>query len=172
MSQGLCTSCGAIVNLAAGQEEISCAYCGTLVKRPEAEAQFAQFSEIKKNKFGGALLLAEIANEAGDDQKALKYYNKVVEQQMDFSEAWLNRGICLVRALYAEWMNAEDVEKLTVKKLNKSWAEAISSWKAAVRFAKDPAAMGKRLALEINNELTKVFNNNYLPDGIYDLTGR
>lgn len=31
MSEGLCTSCGAAVNLAAGQDEINCAFCGTLL---------------------------------------------------------------------------------------------------------------------------------------------
>ena len=79
MSQGLCTSCGAAVNLAAGQDEINCTYCGTLVKRLEAKAQFA---EVKKSKFGGTLMLAEIAQANGNYEEAANYYNRIIEQDL------------------------------------------------------------------------------------------
>jgi len=114
MSQGLCTSCGAAVNLTAGQTETKCQYCESIVMPQQAEAQFTQFSEVKKNKFGGALLLAEMAREAGNYKEALIYYNKVIEQQLDFPEAWLNKGLCLVRAL----LEPEDHE---FTEFNKSW---------------------------------------------------
>ena len=139
MSQGLCTSCGAAVNLAAGQDEINCTYCGTLVKRPEAEAQFA---EVKNSKFGGTLLIAETAQEGGSYTEALNYYNKVIEQQPDFADAWLNKGTCTVRT-----------SKIGDLKI----PEAISSWKAAIKFAKNPDAMKKRVALEINNAVTDFY---------------
>src|ERR1035437_497621 len=93
MSEGLCTSCGAAVNLAAGQDEIKCTYCGTLVKRPEAEAQFA---EVKNCKFGGILLIAETSREGGSYEEAIAYYNKVIEQDPTFADAWLNKGICML----------------------------------------------------------------------------
>ena len=136
MSQGLCTSCGASVNLAAAKDEINCTYCGKLVKRQEAEAQFV---EIKNSKFGGALLIAETAQEGGSYTEALNYYNKVIEQQPDFADAWLNKGTCMVRT-----------SKIGDLKI----PEAISSWKAAIKFAKNPEAMKKRVALEINNAVT------------------
>jgi tetratricopeptide (TPR) repeat protein len=139
MSQGLCPSCGAAVNLAAGQDEINCTYCGTLVKRPEAEAQFA---EVKNSKFGGTLLIAETAQEGGSYTEALNYYNKVIEQQPDFADAWLNKGICMVRT--------SKIGDLRIP-------EAISSWKAAIKFAKHPDAMKKRVALEINNVVMAFF---------------
>jgi len=147
MSQGLCTSCGAAVNLAAGQEEINCTYCGTLVTRPQAEAQFA---EVKNSKFGGTLLIAETAQEGGSYEEALNYYNKVIEQQPDFADAWLNKGICTVRT-----------SKIGDVKI----PEAISSWKAAIKFAKNPVAMKKRVATEINNVVSDfypVLENHYL----------
>lgn len=54
MSQGLCISCGAAMNLAAGHDEINCTYCGTLVTRPQAEAQFSGhwfvFTNRQKNR--------------------------------------------------------------------------------------------------------------------------
>src|ERR1035437_4012314 len=139
MSQGLCPSCGAAVNLTAGQDEINCTYCGTLVKRPEAEAQF---NEVKNSKFGGTLLIAETAQEGGSYAEALSYYNKVIEQQPDFADAWLNKGICMVRT-----------SKIGDLKI----PEAISSWKAAIKFAKHPDAMKKRVALEINNVVMAFF---------------
>ena len=156
MSQGLCPSCGAAVNLTAGQTETKCQYCENIVLPQQAEAQFTLFSEIKKNKFGGVLILAEMAQEVGKHSTALKYYNKIVEQQIDFSEVWLNRGICLVCALDTDWLNSEDADAPIIRKVNSSWAEAISSWKAAVKFAKDPGAMGKRLTLTINSVLTEL----------------
>ena len=139
MSQGLCTSCGAAVNLAAGQDEINCTYCGTLVKRPEAEAQF---NEVKNSKFGGTLLIAETAQEGGSYSEALNYYNKVIEQEPTFAGAWLNKGICMVRS-----------SKIGDLK----FAEAISSWKAAIKFAKNPDAMKKRVATEINNTVSDFY---------------
>jgi tetratricopeptide (TPR) repeat protein len=127
------------VNLAAGQDEINCTYCGTLVKRPEAEAQFA---EIKNSKFGGTLLIAETAQEGGSYTEALNYYNKVIEQRPDFADAWLNKGICMVRR-----------SKIGDLKI----PEAISSWRAAIKFAKNPDAMKKRVALEINNVVSEFY---------------
>jgi LSD1 subclass zinc finger protein len=56
MSQGLCPSCGAAVNLTAGQTETKCQYCETVVTVQQAEAQL---SEVKNSKSGGTLLLAE-----------------------------------------------------------------------------------------------------------------
>lgn len=89
MSHGLCPSCGAAVNLAAGQDETNCSYCGTLVKRPEAEAQFA---EVKNSKVGGTLLLAQMALEGHEYKEALGFYNKVIEQDEKEAEAWFGRA--------------------------------------------------------------------------------
>jgi len=139
MSEGLCTSCGAAVNLAAGLDEINCTYCGTLVKRPEAEAQFA---EVKNSKFGGMLLIAETAQEGGNYEEALNYYNKVIEQEPTFADAWLNKGTCMVKS--------STIQNLKV-------TEAISSWKAAVKFAKNSEAMKKRVALVINNTVANFY---------------
>ena len=139
MSEGLCTSCGAAVNLAAGQDEINCTYCGTLVKRPEAEAQFA---EVKNSKFGGTLLIAETSREGGSYEEAIAYYNKVIEQDPTFADAWLNKGICML------WNSKIGDLKTT---------EAISSWKAAIKFAKHPEAMKKRVAKEIEKAVSAFY---------------
>ena len=139
MSQGLCPSCGAVVSFATGQTEVRCRYCDSLATSERAEAQFSQ---VKNSKFGGTLLIAETAQEGGSYEEALNYFNKVIEQQPDFADAWLNKGICTVR-----------MSKIGDLKI----PEAISSWKAAMKFAKQPDAMKKRVALEINNVVTDFY---------------
>ncbi len=146
MSQGLCPSCGAAVNLTAGQTETKCQYCDTTVTVQQAEAQF---EEVKTSRVGGTLLIAQTAQEGGSYSEALNYYNKVIEQQPDFAEAWLNKGICMVRT--------SKIGDLRIP-------EAISSWKAAIKFTKHPEAMKKRVATEINNvvsEFYPVLENHY-----------
>lgn len=133
MSQGLCPSCGAVANLTAEQNEANCTYCGSVVTRTEAEAQL---NTLKSSKFAGTLMIAETAQEGGSYEEALNYYNKVIEQEPSFGDAWLNKGICMV--------NTSKIGNLKIP-------EAISSWKAAIKFAKNPEAMKKRVALEINN---------------------
>lgn len=139
MSQGLCPSCGAAVNLTAGTTEAKCQYCDTLVTLQQAEAQL---DEVKKSKVGGTLLIAQTAQEGGSYTEALTYYNKVIEQQPDFADAWLNKGNCMVRT-----------SKIGDLKIS----EAISSWKAAIKFAKNTAAMKKRVATEINNVVSDFY---------------
>ena len=139
MSQGLCPSCGAAVNLTAGQDEAKCQYCETVVTLQQAEAQF---NEVKTSKFGGTLLIAETAQEGGSYSEALNYYNKVIEQEPTFADAWLKKGICMVRT-----------SKIGDLKI----PEAISSWKAAIKFAKHPDAMKKRVATEINNVVSDFY---------------
>jgi len=121
------------VSLTAAQTETKCQYCETDVTLQQAEAQF---SEVKNSKFGGTLLIAETAQEGGSYSEALNYYNKVIEQEPTFADAWLNKGICMVRT--------SKIGDLRI-------AEAISSWKAAIKFSKNPAAMKKRVATAINN---------------------
>ena len=139
MSQGLCPSCGAAVNLTAGITETKCQYCDTVVTLQQAEAQF---NEVKNSKIGGTLLIAETAQEGGSYSEAHNYFNKVIEQEPGFADAWLNKGICTVR-----------MSKIGDLKI----PEAISSWKAAIKFAKNPVAMKKRVATEINNVVTDFY---------------
>ena len=136
MSQGLCPSCGAAVKLTAGQTDTKCHYCDSVVTLQQAEAEF---SEVKQSKFAGALMIAETAQEGGSYAEAINYFNKVIEQEPTFADAWLNKGICLVRT-----------SKIGDLKI----PEAISSWKAAIKFAKNPDAMKKRVATEITDAVS------------------
>lgn len=139
MNQGLCPSCGAAVNLTAGQTETKCQYCETVVTLQAAEAQF---SEIKNSKFAGTLMIADTSREGGSYEEAVAYYNKVIEQDPTFAEAWLNKGICMLQ---------------TSKIGDLKTTEAISSWKAAIKFAKHPDAMKKRVAVEIETAVSAFY---------------
>lgn len=136
MSQGLCPSCGAAVKLTAGQTDTKCAYCDSVVTLQQAEAQAG---EVKNSKFAGTLMIAETAQEGGSYEEAINYFNKVIEQEPSFADAWLNKGICMVRT-----------SKIGDLKI----PEAISSWKAAIKFAKNPEAMKKRVATEITDAVS------------------
>ena len=117
-----------------------------MIVRQEAEAQF---DAVKTSKFGGTLMIAETSQEGGDYAEALNYYNKVIEQEPSFADAWLNKGTCIVRTSKIGDIKAP---------------EAISSWKAAIKFAKNPDAMKKRVALEINSvvvDFYPVLENHY-----------
>jgi tetratricopeptide (TPR) repeat protein len=67
----------------------------------------------------------------GSYEEAIAYYNKVIEQEPTFADAWLHKGICMLR---------------TSKIGDLKTTEAISSWKAAIKFAKNPNPMKKRVA--------------------------
>jgi ribosomal protein L7/L12 len=134
MSQGLCPSCGAAVNLTAGQTETKCQYCENVVTFQQAEERF---TEVKNSKVGGKLVLAEISLKSGDYEKALGFYDKVIEQDEKAVEAWLGRGICLVHNLF-ELSDGDGFYHDT--------KGAISSLEAAIQFATNAEAMDRRAA--------------------------
>jgi len=98
------------------------------------EAEY-QFNEVKNSKIGGTLLIAQTSQEGGNYDEAIAYYNKIIEQQPDNAEAWLNKGSCMI--------STSTIQDIKI-------AEAGTCWKTAIKFAKNPDAMKKRVSLEIN----------------------
>ena len=135
MSQGLCPSCGAAANLTAEQNEANCTYCGSVMTRQAAEAQFGA---VNGSKIGGALMLAQTAQEGGNYAEAIAYWNKIIEQESTCAEAWLNKGLCVYHA------NNTLTGDFKI-------GEATASWKAAIKCAANPEAMKKRVARISNN---------------------
>ena len=132
MSQGLCPSCGAAVNLTAGQTETKCQYCQNTVTPQQAEAHSAK---LKSAKGGGALLLANIALTSCDYAKALTFYDKAIEQDETLAEAWLGRGTCFAHITTKEYGS-----------FRTKTTECLSSLDAAIQFAANQQAMAKRAA--------------------------
>lgn len=135
MSQGLCPSCGAAVNLTAGQTETKCQYCDSLVIFQEAEARL---NEVKNSKIGGNLMLAETYFESGEYQKALSFCDKAIEQDGMSSEAWLGRGRSLLKIRSKKYIGdrAPCIDT----------TGTLSSLEAAIRFASNSQLMAKRAA--------------------------
>lgn len=126
MSQGLCSSCGAAVNLTAGQTEAKCQYCESVVTLQQAKVQFKERSE---GNTGGLFRLAEAALASGDYKEALGYYNKAIEKDESSSEAWFGRALCY-----------------SVDSADLKGTRCVESCKASVACASNPGAMRKRLA--------------------------
>lgn len=129
MSQGLCPSCGAAVNLTAGQTETKCQYCETIVTAQQAEAQF---NEVKNSKGGGKLLLAQMSLKSGKCEDALRFFDKVIEEDEKSAEAWFGRGVCFIQMFVGEDKDSRDT------------SGAVSSLEAAILFSPNPQAMRKR----------------------------
>jgi tetratricopeptide (TPR) repeat protein len=153
MSQGLCPSCGAAVNLTAGQTETKCQYCDTVVTLQQAETHFAK---VKSGKGGGAVLLGNISLTNGDYGKALTYFDKAIEQDETFAEAWLARGECYAKEFKYNLLktSGQVPEKNDAIRLNTG--QAISSLEAAIQFAANSQAMRKRAVKVIAEAVTKI----------------
>jgi hypothetical protein len=137
MSQGLCPSCGAAVNLTAGQIETKCQYCDNIVTSPAAEARF---SEVKNSKAGGALLVAQQYLRGADYAKAQKFFDRAIEQDEKCAEAWFGKGVCHIR----------DSEKSEYDENPRIHGDSgCSAFDMAIQFAANPEAMAARAAMEI-----------------------
>jgi len=147
MSQGLCPSCGAAVNLTAGKTETKCQYCETVVTLQQAEAQL---SEVKNSKFGGTLLLAELARKSGKYAEALRHYNKLIAADEKNAEGWLGHAFCTLRTYWCptqgSGFGADDAEAAA---RDSDMAAFLIPCQTAINCAKNPGAMKKRLAKEI-----------------------
>lgn len=131
ITSGKCPNCGASVRKPGEDARIQCDYCKSEITLQEA---VDELSRIRSSTIGGALLIAETAQEGGGYEEALNFYNKVIEQDPNHSDAWLNKGICMIR---------------TSKIGDIKFAEAIGCWKIAIKVSKKPDAMRRRVALEV-----------------------
>jgi len=85
-----CQSCGASQNTNQGQE---CSFCGsTIIVNEEVKNRID-----KLNANGNLFKLAEIAFEGGDFDEAINYYNKCLEVDSEFFEAWYKKGLSILK---------------------------------------------------------------------------
>ena len=148
MSEGLCTSCGAEISLTGGKDEINCAYCGTLVWRPEAETKY---HEVMSSDIGDKLQLAQKSLKKGDSKEmseiALRFYDQAIEQDKNAVEAWFGRGFCLVHGLFEHCGGESQFGYKTI--------EGISSLESAIRLATNPESARRRAGIVIAERVAK-----------------
>jgi tetratricopeptide (TPR) repeat protein len=87
--QTKCTSCGA----SNSSEESNCNYCGSAISIDNNTIN----DRIEKlNSNGNLFKLAETAFQGEDYDEAIKYYNKCLEIDADFFEAWYKKGASIL----------------------------------------------------------------------------
>ncbi|MGV1013127.1 MAG: tetratricopeptide repeat protein [Flavobacterium sp.] len=155
-----CKSCGAVQEVS--NETSSCNFCGSAIELQQSKDFY---KEIVKSEFGNFLMMAETAEEATNYDEASKYYNKILEKDTSYSDAWLGKGNCLIYS--------SKIGDIKMK-------EALTYWKNAIKFAEHQAPMKLRVGKEINNVVNTFFPNllnhynefSGLDDSYVDLAGR
>jgi len=85
-----CQSCGALQDSNEGQ---NCQFCGGIIS---ASTEINASIE-KLNANGNLFKLAEVAFEGGDCDEAINYYNKCLELESEFFEAWYKKGLSILK---------------------------------------------------------------------------
>jgi len=111
-----CTSCGAQLNITEAQ---NCDYCGSLI---ELESASNNYNSLMKSEFGNYLTIAEAAEEATNYEESINYYNKILEKDTTYSDAWLGKANCIIYS--------SKIGDIKMK-------EALTYWKNAIKFAKN-----------------------------------
>lgn len=133
-----CTSCGASNNNNIGQ---SCNFCGN--KLIDDTIITERIKALNSN--GNLFKLAEVAFEGENYLEAINYYNKCLEIDSDFFEAWYKKGVSIIFSNTTENNNSN---------------QAIVSLKQAINFAPDFENFIKRLKKEIIPYLNNFYFNN------------
>lgn len=172
-----CKSCGAVQEVnnegfslsAKGKigniddtEKFKCDFCGSAIELQQSKDFYR---EISKSEFGNFLMMAETAEEATNYEEATKYYNKILEKDTSYSDAWLGKGNCMI---YSSTIG------------NIKMKEALTYWKNSIKFAEHQEPMKLRVGKEINNVVNTFFptllNHYYefssLDDSYAELAGR
>lgn len=91
MSQAInCSSCGAANQLADGKDSMLCVFCGSAIIKIKQANDYADPAADPKIK--NYLELAHNAMESSEFDEAIKYFNKVLEQNPKISETWYGKG--------------------------------------------------------------------------------
>jgi hypothetical protein len=139
-----CTSCGASQNLTEGQ---NCGFCGSTIETEKAQENYKSSTS---GEVGNLMMMADTAIDATNWEEALQYFNRALEKDISNSDAWLGKGIAIIR---------------TSKIGDIKTTEAIAYWKNAIKHAPNSEAMSKRVAKEINNVVNSFYpaiENHYI----------
>jgi tetratricopeptide (TPR) repeat protein len=134
-----CKSCGAVQEV--NNEATICDFCGSAIELQQSKDFYR---EIVKSEFGNFLMMAETAEEATNYEEATKYYNKILEKDTSYSDAWLGKGNCMIYS--------STIGDIRMK-------EALTYWKNAIKFSENQEPMKLRVGKEINNVINTFFPN-------------
>jgi hypothetical protein len=121
--------------------KFKCDFCGSAIELQQSKDFYR---EIVKSEFGNFLMMAETAEEATNYDEATKYYNKILEKDTSYSDAWLGKGNCMIYS--------STIGDIRMK-------EALTYWKNAIKFAENQDPMKLRVGKEINNVINTFFPN-------------
>jgi hypothetical protein len=138
MEQAKCTSCGASQEI---EKDQNCGYCGTLMIFKESQDYY---EEIISGVFGNFLIMADTALEAEDYGEAINYYNKILETDIKYADAWLGKANGMI---------------YTSKLGDIKMKEALTYWKNSIKFSTNKDAMKLRVGKEINRVTNLFFPN-------------
>ena len=138
MEQVKCKSCEATHEIA---EDQNCDFCGTLMIFKES---IEYYDAIISGEFGNFLIMADTALEAEDYSEAISYYNKILETDIKYADAWLGKANGMI---------------YTSKIGDIKMKEALTYWKNSIKFSTNKDSMKLRVAKEINRVTNLFFPN-------------
>ncbi|MGY8923777.1 MAG: hypothetical protein ACKVJR_08610, partial [Flavobacteriales bacterium] len=138
MEQVKCKSCGASQEIDKDQD---CGYCGTLMIFKESQ-EF--YDEVTSGEFGNFLIMADTALEAEDYTEAINYYNKILEKDIKYADAWLGKANGMIYT--------SKIGDIRIK-------EALTYWKNSVKYSQNKDSMRLRVGAEINRVTNLFFPN-------------
>tara|TARA_B100000780_G_C21123553_1_gene455384 strand:- start:1216 stop:2367 length:1152 start_codon:yes stop_codon:yes gene_type:complete len=138
MEQVKCKSCGASQEIDKDQD---CGYCGTLMIFKESQ-EF--YDEVTSGEFGNFLIMADTALEAEDYTEAINYYNKILEKDIKYADAWLGKANGMIYT--------SKIGDIRMK-------EALTYWKNSVKYSQNKDSMRLRVGTEINRVTNLFFPN-------------
>jgi len=99
------------------------------------------------------IIMAETAQDGKNYEEAISYYNKILEKEANNSEAWLNKGFCVL--LKMDWNiddDDDDVKSIELKFQDNEMNEVISNFKNAIKFSNN-SEIKKTIAEKLNSKI-------------------
>lgn len=112
-----CTSCGGTTQIPEGKASFFCSFCGTLIEKTEPKSDITNIDE--SSRISNFILLASNAQESGNYDEAILYYNKVLELNPKSSEAWFGKGYC------AGW--STNLSNVKINEMVKNFSNALDN---------------------------------------------
>ena len=138
-----CPSCGGPNDNPDNKDQTSCIYCAQEIITQEVKDGTSAIKP-KNEKLYNFLQMADSALEGEEDEEALNYYNKVLEEDTSYSAAWFGKGSALI--------NTSKIGDIKM-------SGTIASFKNAVKYSKNKDDMKKAVANRLAELCPGFFNS-------------